>query len=106
MNVAEPKLGVRDGIAPRLVEGAATHSRAWAISHQTIGGIAAWSDALIIFSLSVLSGVAYHLETIGQYGDVLQFGGFGVVVAVLFVGAARNRDLYTLQELLNLKAQS
>ena len=62
-------------------------------------------DAAIIISAGILSGVAYHLETIGLPGDLTQFGGFASVVAVLFIALAKNRDLYELTELLSLKSQ-
>jgi putative colanic acid biosynthesis UDP-glucose lipid carrier transferase len=105
MNFAGRKVSIPDTGAFAPVAATPTRSRPWAISHQTITTIAGLVDALIIISMSVASGVVYHLDTIRELGDIPQFGGFGVVVAVLFVGAARNRDLYTLRELLNLKAQ-
>ena len=62
-------------------------------------------DALIILSMSILSGVVYHLEAIGTPGDLTQFGGFASVVAVLFIALSKNRDLYEMTELLNFKSQ-
>ncbi len=62
-------------------------------------------DALLIFSMSVLSGVVYHLETIGTEGDVTKFTGFAAVVAVLFIALAKNRGLYELTELLSFRSQ-
>lgn len=99
-------MDVHDSVAFRPIKGEARRTPPWAISHQTIGTIAGLVDALIIFALSIANGLAYNLVVFDQVGDIPQFGGFGVVVAVLFVGAARNRELYTLRELLNLKAQS
>ena len=62
-------------------------------------------DALIIVSMGILSGVVYHLETIGTPGDLVQFGGFAAVVAALFIALGKSRDLYELPELLNFKSQ-
>jgi putative colanic acid biosynthesis UDP-glucose lipid carrier transferase len=104
MNYAERKIGV-GASAAFVPDKASAGRRRWAISHQTIATIAGLSDSLIIVAMSIASGVSYNLITFAHEGDVLQFGGFAVVVAVLFVGAERNRDLYTLRELLNLKAQ-
>ena len=62
-------------------------------------------DALIIFSMGVLTGVGYHLEVLGIVGIPAQFVGFAAVVAALFISWAKGRDLYKMSELLNLKAQ-
>ena len=62
-------------------------------------------DALLIVSMSILSGIAYHLETIGAPGEVTQFSGFASIVAVLFIALVKNRGLYDLTELLSLKSQ-
>ena len=62
-------------------------------------------DALVIFTASILSGVVYHIEATGFSGDLRQFLGSAAVVAVMFIALAKNRDLYSLRELLNLKSQ-
>ena len=80
-------------------------SSRWAISHRAVAALAMLFDVLIIIATSVLSGIVYHIETIGNPGPIDEFGGFAAVVAVLFITLAKNRDLYTLRELLNLKTQ-
>lgn len=80
-------------------------SRRIAISHQTISLFASWLDALLIVTTSVLGGIAYNLATFDAPGDIVRFSGSGIIVAVLFTGAGRIRDIYTLRELLNLKEQ-
>ena len=102
MNYAERDISVPKSVA---LEASPRRHRRWAISHQTITALAMLFDALIIFSMSILSGIAYHLETTGHAGDIEQFGGFAVVIAALFIALAKSRGLYTLSELLNLKSQ-
>jgi Undecaprenyl-phosphate glucose phosphotransferase len=77
----------------------------WTIPYRAVAPLAMACDALIIFSMSMLSGVAYHLETVRTLGNLQQFAGFAAVVAALFITLAKSRDLYTLPELLNLKSQ-
>src|ERR1039458_7839887 len=80
-------------------------SSRWAISHRAVAALAMLFDVLIIIATSVLSGIVYHIETIGYPGPIDEFAGFAAVVAVMFITLAKNRDLYTLRELLNLKSQ-
>ena len=80
-------------------------SSRWAMSHRAVAALAMLFDGLIIIATSVLSGVAYHIETIGHPGPIGEFGGFATIVAGLFITLAQNHDLYTLRELLNLKTQ-
>lgn len=105
MNYSKPNLGTRKSVAPDSLKFSARKSRSWAISYRAVTPLAMAFDALIIFSMSMLSSVVYHLETIGLPGDLAQFGGFASVVAVLFIALEKNRDLYELSELLNLKSQ-
>lgn len=102
MNYAERDIGVPKSVA---LGASPRRPRRWAISHQTITALAMLFDALIIFSVSILSGIVYNLETIGHAGDIEQFGGFAIVIATLFIALAKSRDLYTMRELLNLKSQ-
>lgn len=72
----------------------------WTISYQAIAPLAMLFDALIIVSIGILTGIVYHIETIGSWGSIQQFGGFAAVVAALFIAIANGRDLYTLPQLL------
>ena len=80
-------------------------SRKWPISYRAIAALAMLFDALIIITTSILSGVLYNLVTFGRTGNIEQLGGFAAVVAVFFIILAKNGELYTLRELLNLKSQ-
>ena len=80
-------------------------SRKWTISHRTIAALAILFDALIIITTSTLSGIVYNIVVFGASGNIEQFGGFAAVVAAFFIIFAKNGDLYTLRELLNLKSQ-
>ena len=77
----------------------------WTISHRAVAPLAMLCDALLIVAMSILSGVIYHLETIGTPGDLEKFGGFAAVVAALFIALGKSRNLYNLSELLNFKLQ-
>jgi Undecaprenyl-phosphate glucose phosphotransferase len=81
------------------------HSRKWSISHNAIAPVAMFLDAVLIFSMSVISGVVYHIEAVGISGDLVQFCGFAAVVAALFIALGKSHNLYALSELLNLKSQ-
>jgi|ERR1700688_3705821 len=100
----------RDFDAPKSLvlgplEALPQRSRKWAISYRAIAPLAMVVDALIIFSTSILSGVAYHLEVVNIQGNLEQFAGFAAVVAALFIALGKIREIYTLPELLNLKSQ-
>jgi len=55
--------------------------------------------------MGILSGVAYDLLAYGRFGDIAKHAGLAAIIAALFIGFARSRDLYKLSELLNLKLQ-
>ena len=78
----------------------------WTISHRAVAPLAMLCDALLIVVMSILSGVIYHLETIGVPGDLEKFGGFAAVVAALFIALGKSQNLYNLSELLNFKLQA
>jgi Undecaprenyl-phosphate glucose phosphotransferase len=105
MNYVNHDPGARKSIALGSLKETARQPRPWAISYRAVAPLAMACDALIIFSMSMISGVAYHLETLGRPGDLEQFGGFAAVVAALFITLGKNRDIYELSELLNYKAQ-
>jgi Undecaprenyl-phosphate glucose phosphotransferase len=77
----------------------------WTISHRAVAPLVMTCDALLIVAMSILSGVAYHLQMIGMLGDLETFGGFGAVVAALFIALGKSHNLYDLSELLNFKVQ-
>src|ERR1035437_4652320 len=77
----------------------------WTISHRTVAPLVMLCDALLIVAMGILSGVIYHLETIGTPGDIEKFGGFAVVIAALFTALGKSRNLYSLSQLLNFKSQ-
>jgi len=77
----------------------------WTISHQAVAPLVMLCDALLIVAMGILSGVIYHLETIGTPGDIEKFGGFAVVIAALFTAVGKSRNLYNLSQLLNFKSQ-
>jgi putative colanic acid biosynthesis UDP-glucose lipid carrier transferase len=85
----------------RLVES----KRGWVIPYRAIEPLALAIDAAIIFATAFLSDIAYSLQFTTSHGNIQQFAGFAAVVTALFILLARNRDLYTLPELLNLKSQ-
>jgi len=79
--------------------------RGWVIPYRAIEPLAVAIDAAIIFAAAFLSDLAYSLQFTSSHGNIQQFAGFAAVVTALFILLARNRDLYTLPELLNLKSQ-
>jgi putative colanic acid biosynthesis UDP-glucose lipid carrier transferase len=105
MNYVKRDIGAPKSLALSSLKDSQRQSPNWAISYRAVAPLAMLCDALLIVSMSILSGVAYHLETTGSLGDLEQFGGFAAVVAALFIALGKSRDLYNLSELLNLKSQ-
>jgi len=105
MNFVKRDFRARTSHTHRPLKGSTHRLFNRAISHRTIAPLAIVIDALIIFSMSMLSGVVYHLETLGMPGNLAQFGGFAAIVAALFITIAKSHDLYKLSELLNFKLQ-
>jgi Undecaprenyl-phosphate glucose phosphotransferase len=105
MNYVKRDLGARESIALESLNDTRRQRPNWAISYRAVAPLAMLCDALIIVAMSVISGVLYHWETIGAAGDLERFVGFGAIVAALFIAVSKNRGIYELSELLNLKSQ-
>src|SRR6185437_6488625 len=97
MNFSKPNIGVRENITLVPRKGQGWKALNWAISYRAVTPLAIIIDALIIFSTSMLSGIVYHLETIGLPGRMIQFGGFAAVVAALFITVGKSRNHYKLR---------
>ncbi len=77
-----------------------------ALSYRVIAPITMLCDALLILLTSVLTGLAYHYDSVlVRSDDVLQWAGLAAVVAALFITLGKSSDLYNPSELLNLKSQ-
>ena len=105
MNYVKRDLGVRKSLVLGSVNTAPRHSVNWTIPHGAVAPLAMAVDAILIGVMGILSGIGYHLETVGRSGDLAQFAGFAAVVAALFLAVGKSRNLYAISELLNLKAQ-
>jgi putative colanic acid biosynthesis UDP-glucose lipid carrier transferase len=105
MNYSKRNFDFRKSLALGSVSALPRRPVSFTISHRAVAPLAMLCDALIIFSMGVLTGVGYHLEVLGIVGIPAQFVGFAAVVAALFISWAKGRDLYKMSELLNLKAQ-
>jgi Undecaprenyl-phosphate glucose phosphotransferase len=78
----------------------------WALSYRVIAPIAMVCDAVVISLMSILTGIAYHYDTLlVRPDDILQWAGLAAVVAALFITLGKSGDLYNPSELLNLKSQ-
>ena len=106
MNYVKRDLGARKTIALGPLKEATRPPVPWAISYRAVAPLAMLFDALIIIAMSILSGVVYHVEALGQFGDLDRFTGFAAVVAALFIAIGKSRDVYELSELLNFKSQA
>jgi Undecaprenyl-phosphate glucose phosphotransferase len=88
---------------------ARTRSRRWfaiSPSYESLAPLVAAFDFIWIISLSIASGVTYHLIAIGSTGDLAQHLGCGIAVAALFSMSARACDLYGWSDLHRLTAAS
>ena len=72
---------------------------------RLIGRIVLCSDLVLIVSMSVLTGGAYHLLAISAVGPVETFFGVGVLTAVNFVAVLAARSAYEPQYLANFWRQ-
>jgi len=106
MNYVKRDVGARKTIALSPLKETPRQALPWAISYRAVAPLAMVVDAIIIVATSILSGIAYHVEILGQSGDPNQFAGFAAVVAALFIALAKSRDAYELSELLNFKSQA
>ena len=79
--------------------------RKWPISYRSFGIFAITSDVSIILLTGIVTGILYHLETIGAPGEILRYLGSSAVVAALFVALMKGNDLYSPAALLALKMQ-
>lgn len=105
MNYLKRDLGASKTLTLSPLKDSRRQPLKWAVSYRAVAPLAMLGDALLIVSMCILSGVAYHLETVGTRGDLEQFAGFAAVVAALFIALGKSRNLYRLTELLNLKSQ-
>src|SRR3974390_769508 len=104
MNFAKPASRITSiSLAPT----ASDAQRRWPISYRSVGAIALASDAVIILSSGIVSGILYNLEMFNSNpaGDVPHFLGAAAVVAALFVSVMKGHGLYDPAEVVNLKAQ-
>lgn len=63
--------------------------RQYVSNHDLCSPLQLCCDALLILSLSVVTGVAYHLAVFGHYGVIRDFLVAGAVTATCFVAAAQ-----------------
>ena len=105
MNYLKRDSSVGKSVALSPLKASPGISRQWTISHRAVAPLVMLCDALLIVAMGILSGVIYHLETIGTRGDLEKFGGFAAVVAALFIALGKSRNLYNLPELLNFKLE-
>src|SRR5215472_6551767 len=80
-------------------------ARKWPISYWSVESIAVASDAVVILLSGVLSGILYHLATIGAPGDVLKYLGSSAIVTAFFISLMKIREMYKPSELLDFKVQ-
>src|SRR5437879_2348650 len=95
-------------IGSELADGFAITSppgRKWPISYRSVEVLAIAADACTILLSGVVSGVIYHLETLGAVGDIIQYIGSAAVVLAIFISLMTSRDFYQPKHLLDLKAQ-
>ena len=105
MNYLEPNLGVRKRLELDSSKETVHQDKKWALPYSAIAPTAMLADAIIIVLTSALTGIAYHLYEVGEFGNVALFCGHGAIVAVLFIAVGKSNDLYSISALLNSKSQ-
>jgi Undecaprenyl-phosphate glucose phosphotransferase len=81
-------------------------ARKWPISYRSVEVLAMAADAGTILLSGVISGIIYHLETIGAVGDIVQYIGSSAIVSAFFISLMTSRNFYQPQNLLDLKTQA
>jgi putative colanic acid biosynthesis UDP-glucose lipid carrier transferase len=81
-------------------------ARKWPISYQSVEVLAMAADAGTILLSGVISGIIYHLETVGTAGDIVQYFGSSAIVLAIFISLMTARSFYQPQYLLDLKTQA
>lgn len=79
--------------APRGVSIGLRHS-ARCFFYQNICVLAAFVDCVLIVTSSIAAGIAYHLASAGDIGDVQSFAGIGANSALLYMLLAKSRGMY------------
>lgn len=102
MNYAKP---VSERFAQSVPEPLRSKKRKGIIPYSAITPISMAVDALIILLASIGGGIAYHLSTLDELGNLQHFAGLAAIVAALFIALGKNNDLYKASELSSLKSQ-
>lgn len=71
-----------------------------------IEAIAVCSDLVLIPTMSLATGIAYHLTFLGRIGPVVAFLGIGVLIAVNFSAILAARAAYRPQNLASFRKQT
>jgi Undecaprenyl-phosphate glucose phosphotransferase len=79
--------------------------RKWPISYRAVETVATFTDVVIIFVASLLTGVTYHLHSEGIVGTPTQYLGSAAVVAALFISLMQSSGMYDPTKLLALRSQ-
>jgi Undecaprenyl-phosphate glucose phosphotransferase len=93
---------LKDPTAPRQSSRQRTRGL---LPFRLIGRIVLCSDLVLIVSMSVLTGLAYHLAAISHVGPVETFFGVGALTAVNFAAVLAARGAYEPQYLANFWGQ-
>jgi putative colanic acid biosynthesis UDP-glucose lipid carrier transferase len=106
MNFVSREVGVHGSVVAESPSVTSARSGKWPISYRSVEAIAMMVDGGTILIAGVLSGILYHLATIGNPGDILQHIGSAAIVSALFISLTTSRDLYKPEHLLQFKTQA
>jgi Undecaprenyl-phosphate glucose phosphotransferase len=106
MNFVRRDMGMHGSVVAESFAITSPRGRKWPISYRSVEVIAMMADAGTILLAGVLSGIVYHLGTIGTAGDIIQHIGSSAIVLAFFISLTTSRDLYKPEHLLDVKAQA
>jgi Undecaprenyl-phosphate glucose phosphotransferase len=75
------------------------------LRYEYVPYVAFLSDAIMIISASVSSGILYHTVFFSKYGNIHQYISLGFLISLIAIFANHARDAYSGQKLLDLYFQ-
>ena len=105
INYRDPDYPAGKSIALAPAEASPSKPVTWTISHRMVPPIAMAFDALIVLFAGLVSCAAYHLYTVGTFGDIPRYVALAAIAGALLITLGKSDGLYDPSELLSFKSQ-
>src|SRR3954451_14675428 len=94
-----------ENFAPAPSGGAGSKRRHWPVSYDNLGLVVAASDLCAVLLSAMITGIAYHLISFGNLGDVSLHFGLGAAAEGLLFPFLKLRGLYEPASILRFRSQ-